>query len=350
MSPPHRPTFGVPVKKSTQKIALEEAISTTVFNPTTTLPPVESTAELPFVEKAYVADVKARLSDVDARVKAMDGAGVALTVVSLTMPGIEGIFDPAVAVKTARQVNDEIHKLYTAGKHASRFRAFGCVPMQDPTAAAAEAERCVRDLGFIGVLINGFSNVGDANTVQYLDEAQCAPFWAKISELDVPVYLHPRIPPPNQMQIYRGYEFLGGSPWGFGVETAMHAIRLMISGLFDKHPNIEVILGHCGEGIPFSLNRIDHRMRHFQSHHKPCRQSLQKYWERNFYITTAGVMDDSTFFDTLKSCGEDRLLWSVDYPYEDYDELGPWFDNLDLNENSRAKIGWENARRILKLD
>jgi hypothetical protein len=172
MSPTQRPTFGVLAKKTMQKIALEEAISTHVFNPTTTLPPVEGTAELPYVNTHYVGDVKDRLTNVDARVKAMDEAGVALTVVSLTMPGIEGIFDPQIAVKTAQNVNDEIYELYTAGPHASRFRAFGCVAMQDPQAAATEAERCVQKLGFVGILINGYSNIGDANTVQYLDEPQ----------------------------------------------------------------------------------------------------------------------------------------------------------------------------------
>ncbi|KAL3486480.1 hypothetical protein BJX62DRAFT_246802 [Aspergillus germanicus] len=346
----YRPTFGPRTKKTTLKIALEEAIATHVFNATNTLPPVNGTAELPYVDTAYVADVKDRLTNVEARIQAMDAAGVDLAVLSLTMPGIEGIFDTPVAVETARKVNDEIHEIYTSGKYASRFRAFGCVAMQDPTKAAAEAERCVKQLGFIGILINGFSNIGDANTIQYLDEPQCDPFWAKIAELNVPVYIHPRIPSPSQMRIYKGYEFLGGSPWGFGVETATHAIRLMVSGLFDRYPSLTVILGHCGEGLPFSLNRIDHRFRHFQPQHKQCKLSLTEYWKNNFVITTAGVMSDTTFFDTLKSCGEDRLLWSVDYPYEDYDEIAEWFDNLELSENTRAKIGWENARRILQLN
>ena len=280
----------------------------------------------------------------------MDEAGVALTVVSLTMPGIEGIFDPETAVETARKVNDETHKLYYTGKHADRFRAFGCVAMQDPKAAAAEAERCVKELGFVGILINGYSQIGDSETVQYLDEPQCEPFWAKLEELDVPLYLHPRIPTLGQSRVYRGYEFLAGSPWGFGVETATHSIRLMVSGLFDRHPKLKVILGHCGEGLPFSLARIDHRMRHFQPQHYQCKLRMQQYWDRNFWITTAGVTSDQTFSDTLRSCGEDRLMWSVDYPYEDYDEIGTWFEQLEMSENTRAKIGWENARRVLRLD
>ena len=344
-----RPTFHSNKYKAFQKIALEEAIATHVYNATQTLPPVAGTAELPYVNIDYVADVKDRLTNVETRVKSMDEGGVALTVISLTMPGIEGIFEASTAIETAKKVNDEIHKIYLSGPHKDRFRAFGCVPMQDPKAAAAEAERCVKELGFIGILINGFSNIGDENTVQYLDEEQCEPFWAKLEELQVPLYLHPRIPPPNQMRAYKGYEFLAGSPWGFGTETATHSIRLMISGLFDRHPNLTIILGHCGEGIPFSLHRIDHRLRHFQTQYVKCQHPLQHYWEKNFWITTAGVSSDGAFFETLRVVGEDRVMWSVDYPYEDYDELGQWFDKLELSENTRAKIGWENARRLLKI-
>ena len=152
------------------------------------------------------------------------------------------------------------------------------------------------------------------------------------------------------MRLFKGYEFLAGSPWGFGTETAGHSIRLMISGLFDRHPNVKVILGHCGEGIPFSLHRIDQRLRHFQEKYIKCQHPLQHYWENNFWITTAGVSSDGAFFETLRVVGEDRLMWSVDYPYEDYDEIGQWFDKLELSEHTRAKIGWENARRLLKID
>lgn len=333
------------------KIALEEAITTTVFNATVSLPPVKGTEEIPYVDTAYGLDVRDRLgaSGLDARVKAMDQAGVALSILSLTMPGIEGIFDTATAVETARKVNDEIHSTYTAGPYAERFRAFGCVAMQDPAAAAAEAERCVKDLGFVGVLVNGYSNISDVNTVQYLDEPQVDIFWTKLEELDIPLYLHPRIAPPNQLRAYKDYEFLAGSPWGFGVETAIHVIRLMISGLFDRHPKLRIVLGHCGEGLPFSLHRIDHRLRHFQPQHIKCQRTLQEYWATNFWVTTAGVMSDASFAHTLNSVGEDRMMWSVDYPYEDYDEIGQWFDKLEMSENTRANIGWKNAQRMFNI-
>lgn len=344
-----RPTFDSRHFKAPLKIALEEHVSTKIYNATETLPAGNRTSELPYVNHEYVADVKNRLFDLSARVEAMDKAGVALTILSLTMPGIEGIFNADVAVKTAIEVNDEIHKLYTTGPHAKRFRAFGVVPMQDPKAAAAELERCIKELGFVGVLINGYSNIGGENTVQYLDEPACEPFWDKLEELDVPVYLHPRIPPPDQMRVYKGYEFLAGSPWGFGVETAAHAIRLMISGLFDRHPRLKIILGHCGEGLPFSLYRIDHRLRHFQKDLVSCKLRMQDYWERNFWVTTAGVTSDGAFAQTLKHCGEKRVMWSADYPYEDYDEAARWFDTLELNESTRAAVGWENAEKLFNI-
>lgn len=223
-----RPTF-TSTGRAPLKIALEEATATSVYNATATVPPLPRTGELPYVQETYVADVKHRLLDIASRVEAMDRAGIAETVVSLTMPGIEGICDKATAVDLARRVNDDLHQRYRTGPHGDRFRVFGCVAMQDPEAAALEAERCVRELGCVGVLINGFSNLSTTE-VQYLDEPQCEPFWAKLEELDVPLYLHPRIPPPDQMRIYKGYEFLAGSPWGFGAETAAHVIRLMVSG------------------------------------------------------------------------------------------------------------------------
>lgn len=345
-----RPTFPIKYSRLPWKIALEEAVSTSKFNATATLPSSDATSELPYVDHEYVNDVRNRLLDITARVDAMDHAGVALAVISLAMPGIEGIFDAKDAVRIAREVNDEIHDTYTTGKYSERFRAFGCVAMQNPAEAAREAERCVKQLNCLGILVNGFCNLGGPDRVQYLDEPRCEPFWAKMEELDVPLYLHPRIPPPSQMRAYDGYKFLAGSPWGFGVETATHAIRLMVSGLFDRHPRLKIILGHCGEGLPFSLYRIDHRIRHFQPEQLHCKLSLQEYWQRNFWVTTAGVMSDSTLGQTLQLCGEERVMWSVDYPFEDYDEIGTWFDCLEMNPSTKANIGWRNAQKLFGLE
>jgi predicted TIM-barrel fold metal-dependent hydrolase len=267
-------------------------------------------------------------------------------VVSLTAPGIEGIFDPAEAAKTATKVNDQMHKLYRTGAHSHRFRTWGCVAMQDPQAAAKEAERCVKELGCVGILINGFSNVGnpDALEIQYLDEPQCEPFWAKLAELDVPLYLHPRIVAPVQTRIFRGYEFLAGSPWGFGRETAEHALRLMLSGLFDRYPNLRIVLGHCGEGLPFGIARADLRLRHFRKgEHGTHQRELCYYFPKNFWITTAGVQKQSVLESTIREVGIDRVMFSSDYPYEDMIETAQWFDALEIDDHTRAKLAYGNA-------
>ncbi|MCW1774726.1 amidohydrolase family protein [Pantoea ananatis] len=163
----------------------------------------------------------------------MDKIGIKIYILSLNQPGIEAIIDTERAVDMAKRMNDYCAK-QLIDKHPDRLRAFACVPMQYPHQAATELERTVKNHGFVGALINGYTNFGDENTVQYLDEPQVDVFWSKVEELGVPVYLHPRIPMPSQQRIYKGYEGLFGSAWEFGVETSTHAVRLMLSGLFDR--------------------------------------------------------------------------------------------------------------------
>ncbi len=142
-----------------------------------------------------------------------------------------------------------------------------------------------------------------------------------------------------------------GSAWGFGVETATHAVRLILSGLFDRYPNVNVILGHCGEGLPFTLPRVEHRLRHQRREtHGPHRQPPTTYLRQNFYLTTSGVFRTSTLLDTLLEVGADRVLFSVDYPYESMDELARWFDTAPISENDRIKIGRTNSAKLFGID
>jgi 2,3-dihydroxybenzoate decarboxylase len=142
-------------------------------------------------------------------------------------------------------------------KRPDRFQALAALPLQDPDMATKELQRCVKDLGMVGALANGFSQIGDLNTIAYLDEKQYWPFWQVCEQLDVPFYLHPRNPLPQDARIYKDHGWLMGPIWAFGQETAVHALRLMGSGLFDKHPKLQIILGHMGEGLPFSMWRVD---------------------------------------------------------------------------------------------
>jgi 2,3-dihydroxybenzoate decarboxylase len=200
-------------------------------------------------------------------------------------------------------------------------------------------------------VINGFSNVGDAQTAQYLDEAPVWEFWERAAALDVPVYLHPREPLITQHRIYEGYPALAASAWGFGIETATHTLRLIMSGLFDRYPGLTIILGHLAEGLPFLLPRVEHRLRHASAEHggKQARPMMY-YLRENFYITTSGAFRTPALLDTLLEVGADRVLFSIDYPYENMQEQSEWFDGLPLSDGDLGKIASANARQLLKLD
>jgi len=185
--------------------------------------------------REYTRDIERRLLDPDLCLREMDFAGIEFCVMSLTSPGAQSVADKREAVAVARDAND-----YTAGivkKHPDRFSAFAAVALQDPKAAADELERAVGDLGFKGALINGYRNIGADEAIVYLDEQPMWEFWEGVSKLKVPVYLHPREPLPTQTRAISGYPELVGSAWAFTYETASHAIRLMLSGLFDAFPS-----------------------------------------------------------------------------------------------------------------
>ncbi|MGR6856000.1 amidohydrolase family protein [Bacillus halotolerans] len=322
------------------KIALEEHWES---------PDFPATGSHNFTDDEYFSAVQKRLQEFEKRIEDMDKNGIQTSILSLTQPGIEGITDPDRAVKLAKQMNDHAAEFFVS-THPDRFKAFAAVPLQDPEEAAKELERAVNELGFVGALVNGYSNIGDENTAQYLDEPQVRPFWEKAAQLQVPVYLHPRIPLPNQQRIYEGYEGLLGSAWGFGVETATHAIRLILSGLFDEYPDLTVILGHLGEGLPFTLPRVEHRLRHQRPEtHGNHKKAPTEYLRKHFYLTTSGVFRTQALIDTLLEVGSDRILFSVDYPYETMEEISFWFDQCPISETDRFKIGTENAASLFKL-
>ncbi|KAI0146326.1 hypothetical protein GGR57DRAFT_286692 [Xylariaceae sp. FL1272] len=346
-----RPTFFDNSVSWPGKIVLEEHVTTNLFQPAFTTPFVNNTNELSYDSATYLADIGPRLlqTSISERVADMDAANITLSIVSLGPPGIQGVFNTSLAVELAAAVNDQIAANYTQGEFADRFEFFCSVAMQDPSSAATELERCVRELGGVGVMVGGYTNIGSIDNITYLDDVINEPFWEKLAELDVPLYLHPRMPIPSQQRVYRGYEFLGASPWGFAAETAAHALRLMVSGLFDRHPTLQIVLGHCGENLPFSLARADSRMRHFDQLLWPATQSLTYYYKNNFYVTTAGTADDAALFDTLRTTGSGRVMFSVDYPFEDTAEIASWFDRVQLDVETKGKVANGNARRLFKL-
>ena len=204
-------------------------------------------------------------------------------------------------------------------------------------------------------MINGYTNIGDADTGRYLDDAANAPFWGRAAELGVPIYLHPREPLPSQQRLYDGYASLVGSAWGFGHETATHAVRIMLSGLLDTHPDLQIILGHLGhlgEGLPASLPRLKHRLRK-QRHGAGLgagREPVSHYFTHNFLLTTSGHFHTRTLLAAISEIGTDRLLFSADCPFETMQDAAAWFDDSLLSENDKQKVGRLNAMRIFGLE
>ncbi|KAL3479421.1 amidohydrolase 2 [Aspergillus californicus] len=335
------------------KIALEEAVGSPCFFANATHPAkqlIQNFNGLPFSPE-FVADINRRLDDKALRLESMTATGIRHAVLSLTSPGIEGVFDKALAIDFARKTNDAIYETYVK-PHPDRFSFFACVPLQDPAAAALELERAVTDLGAKGVLVNGFTNLNEANLdeIRYLDDPLCEPFWAAVARLHVPLYLHPRNPPPSQQLLYRSYPSLAQAAYAFGVETAGHALRIMCSGILDRYPSVQIILGHCGEGLPFMIRRIDERMKMAAAGvNGPHRKSMREYLRGNFHVTLAGVRCETALGATLREMGDDRVMFSVDYPFESNEEAADWFEGLGLSEEVVARLGWGNAEALLNI-
>ena len=165
----------------------------------------------------------------DQRLRLMDAAGIEIMIASLNAPAIQAIPDIKRATEVAREANDVLAR--EIAKRPDRFVGVAALAMQDPDAAAAELERCVKDLGFRGALVNGFSQVGSPDTAVYYDLPQYRTFWRVVEQLDVPFYLHPRNPLPGSIRSYEGHDWLLGPNWAFHAETAVHALRLIGSGL-----------------------------------------------------------------------------------------------------------------------
>jgi len=322
------------------KIALEEHIA------------IEETASnfgTPFPDRVW-QELKGRLTDIhDRRLKLMDQHGIEMMILSLNAPAIQGIPDTKKAQETAHKANDYLAE--QVRKRPDRFQALAALPMQDPALATQELERCVKELGFRGALVNGFSQVGDPDTAAYYDLPQYRPFWATVERLDVPFYLHPRNPLPRDAKIYEGHSWLLGPVWAFGQETAVHALRLMGSGLFDAHPRLSIVLGHLGENLPYALWRVDHANGWIESRNDyPAKKTMRDYFTGNFYITTSGNFNTAALLEAMLTLGADRIMFSVDWPFENVDHGTDWFDTCPISESDRIKIGRGNARRLFKLD
>ncbi len=298
---------------------------------------------------------KALLDITGDRLRAMDEGEVDISVLSATAPGLQGLSEAAAKDlgSISRRWNDYLAE--AVARHQGRLKVFAALPMCDPDLAAQELARTVKDLGFVGALLNGYDNSGNA-PAKYYDAPQYADFWKTAVALDVPVYVHPRSVPDNRTTTYSGYPEMRGSAWGFHVETAEHMLRLMISGLLEKLPKLRIIIGHLGELLPFWAWRIDHRINRegwdkwADEHGRPRKLTVTEYLRRNFFATTSGVFDTDSLKHTVSVMGYDRVLYSVDSPYESATDASEWFEALDLEKQEKTAIAYGNAEEVLGLD
>jgi predicted TIM-barrel fold metal-dependent hydrolase len=294
---------------------------------------------------AFAPDLDSRLRDLgDGRLAAMDAAGIDLQVLSHTAPAAQHL-DAGEGIPLARAANDELAEAVAA--HPDRFAGFATLPTADPQAAADELERAVRELGFAGAMVN--STLGTNG--RFLDDPAFGPLLARAEQLDVPLYLHPSAPPAELRFLYSGFpavtEFmLATGAWGWHAEAGLHALRLVLAGVFERHPGLRLILGHCGEMLPFMLARIDAFL-------TPERTGLPQppsaYFLRNVWVTTSGLFSLPPLLCTVQVFGIDRVLFSVDYPYSANSGGRHLIDALPFSPADRERITGGNAVRVLRL-
>ncbi|MCL2103263.1 MAG: amidohydrolase family protein [Syntrophorhabdaceae bacterium] len=282
------------------------------------------------------------------RLELMDQAGIEKAVLSLTSPAIQGILDIDKAIDAAKRVNE-----YIANKirdHKDRFECFAALPTQDPAAAAKELRRCMEEYGFKGALINAFCQIGDPNVPVYLDDQRYIDFWGEVAKLDVPIYIHPRPTIDSVRKAeFQGQTWMATAGWGWHVQLGTQILRLIASGIFDRYPSLQIVIGHMGELLPMFMWRTTNRER---SHKRECKAErlIREYFERNINITTSGNCSTPALMCAVMEMGTDRIMFSTDYPYETMKQNADWFDNIPFSCNDKLKMGRANAERLLKLN
>jgi predicted TIM-barrel fold metal-dependent hydrolase len=294
---------------------------------------------------AWMAELQAKLLDLGAsRVAAMDEAGIDLQVMSLAAMGFDAL-NAATATALARDVNDELAA--AVGAYPNRLGGFATLGLKDPEGAAAELERCVTKLGFRGAYLDG--TVGGL----FLDDARFLPVFEAAAQLGVPVYLHPAPPPETVQKAYFSGlpgelgHMLSIAGWGWHAETGLHTLRLIVSGLFDKVPGLQLIIGHMGEGLPYAMARSSGIL----SGPAKLRQTVAEYFKTNIHLTTSGYFSLPPLRCALEVVGIERMMFSVDYPFSANTRGRKFLDEAAgvLRAEEMEMLAHGNAERVLKI-
>jgi len=274
------------------------------------------------------------------RLPMMDDLGITVQVLSISHNVLQQLTDAETSIPLARRINNTEAEFIRS--YPGRFAGFASLPTAAPEEAAKELERAVTKLEFKGAMINGHSNW------HYLDEPQYRVIWERAAALGVPIYLHPNEPSAESAKIYDGYTELMGPTWAWGVETATHALRIIVSGIFDEFPTSTLILGHMGESLPYLLGRLDEGYAMCLKG-KKLKKPVSEYIRENVMITTSGLYRPEALLCAMAALGADRILYAVDYPFADPAASMAAFEKTPMSDADREKIFHGNAERVLKL-
>lgn len=335
-----------------RRIAIEEAFVTeeialqwqkaVLDDPTADEPGFKKMAEALLSDSPPARALHEQLVDLgQGRIRAMDEAGIDVQVLSITSPGVQ-VFASGLATELAKDANDQLAQ--AVRKYPDRFVGLAAVAPQDPEAAALEIERAMGRLDLRGILINSHTRG------EYLDDAKYLPILEAAESTGYPIYLHPRTPSHQIIDPFLDYG-LYFAGWGFAADTGLHAMRLIMSGVFDRFPKLKVILGHMGEGIPYWLDRIDNRyLLQVKLGAVTKMQRLpSEYFRENFVITTSGMPFNSPFMLAYNDLGAERILFAADYPYESMREAVDFMDGVAVPEADLHAIYHGNAERLFNI-
>jgi len=294
-----------------------------------------------FSESERAVAIRNKITDLgEMRIADMNATGIDIQVISLTSPGVQ-VFDAATANAVARDANDQLAD--AVKRHPDRFVGLAAAAPQDPQSAARELDRAVNELGLRGFILNSHT------FGEYFSDQKFWPIFEACESLGVPVYLHPNTPPPGMIEPFKEVG-LDGAVLGFGVETGLHLLRIITSGAFDRFPNLQIVVGHCGEALPFWMFRIDYMHaamvkagRHPQI--KALRQKPSDYLKTNVYITTSGMSWEPVVQFVRDVVGADRVMYSMDYPYQFVAEEVDMYDNMSMRRDELKQFYQTNAER-----
>ncbi len=326
-----------------KKIAIEEHFATARM--LKDMKAWEKHIEFPDIMGKKFVGSKLNLADMpfeEHRLPNMDINGIDMQIISAMWPAAQGYTDPETAVEAAIEYNNAAAVLVAA--HPTRFKAFAALPFQDPAFAVVELERCAKELGFVGVMVQGHSNY------EYLDNPKFDIIWSKLEELDQPLYLHVGHPAADQIAAYGEYTEMLGPTWNWAAEGTTHVLRMVFGGVFERHPKAKLILGHLGETLPYLLRRIDEGADKTDAFsrgritHEPS-----FYIKRNIYVATSGEYNPETIRCAISAMSIDHILFGCDYPLSGMDIGVSLVEDAGLTNEEKEKIFHLNAERIFKL-